>query len=147
MEVSPNDAVPSLGRGPHGVVQLLESFGATIVSSAPLVTRFAARWSADELAGHRRAAEALATMAQEALAWAGAELARGSEVREVAVQQRVVAAIERAGLITDHPPIVGFQENAANPHYARRAGSDPRLAPADPLLLVLLAGPAYGPLF
>src|SRR3989442_9919050 len=41
----------------HGVVQLLESFGATIVPSAPLVTRFAARWTAADLDGHRRAAK------------------------------------------------------------------------------------------
>ena len=147
MEVSVNDAVPYLDRVPHGVVQLLESFGATIVSSAPLVTRFAAGWSAAELAGHRRAAEALATIAPEALAWAGAELARGNEVREVAVQQRVVAAIQRAGLVTDHPPIVGFQENAANPHYEPRAGSDRPLAAGELLLLDLWAGPAKGSVF
>ncbi len=90
---------------------------------------------------------ALATIAQEALAWAGAELSRGSEVREVAVQQRVVAAIARAGLVTDHPPIVGFQENAANPHYEPRAGSDRRLAVGDVLLLDLWAGPAKGSVF
>src|SRR5258708_269104 len=147
MEVSPNEAVPYLDRVPHGVVQLLESFGATIVSSGPLVTRFAARWSADELAGHRRAADALPTMSQEAPPSAAAELSRGSEVREVAVQQRVVAAIARAGLFTDHPPIVGFQENAANPHYEPRAGSDRRLAAGDVLLLDLWAGPAKGSVF
>lgn len=147
MEVSANDAVPYLDRVPHGVVQLLESFGATVVSSAELVTRFAAGWSAAELAGHRKAAEALAGVAQETLAWAGAELARGSEVREVAVQQRVVAAIQRAGLVTDHPPIVGFQENAANPHYEPRAGSDRRLAAGEVLLLDLWAGPTKGSVF
>ncbi len=139
--------MPYLDRVPHGVVQLLESLGATIVSSAPLVTRFAAGWSAAELAGHRRAAEALATIAPEALSWAGAELARGNEVREVAVQQRVVAAIQRAGLFTDHPPIVGFQENAANPHYEPRAGSDRALAAGELLLLDLWAGPAKGSVF
>src|SRR5437016_4774384 len=37
MEVSPQDAVPYLDRVPHGVVQLLEGFGARIVSSGPLV--------------------------------------------------------------------------------------------------------------
>ena len=60
MEVSPGDAVPYLDRVPHGVVELLESFGARVVPSSPLVTLFAARWSATELAGHRRAAAALA---------------------------------------------------------------------------------------
>jgi Xaa-Pro aminopeptidase len=144
MEVSPRDAVPYLDRVPHGVVQLLEGFGARVVSSAPLVTRFAARWSADELAGHRRCAEALAGIAQEALRWAGGELARGAEVRETTVQQRVMDAFGRGGLVTDHPPIVGFQDNSANPHYEPREGADRRLAPGDVLLLDLWAGPSGG---
>ncbi|MGH7675670.1 MAG: M24 family metallopeptidase, partial [Gemmatimonadales bacterium] len=75
-----------------------------------------------------------------ALAGAGAELARGGEVREAALQQRVLEAIERAGLVTDHPPIVGFQENAANPHYEPRVGADRRLAAGDVLLVDLWAG-------
>ncbi len=117
MEVSARDAVPYLDRVPFGVVQLLESFGAQVVSSAPLVTRFAARWSAAELEGHRRAAEALATIAPEALAWAGSETARGAEVREAALQRRVLEAIERAGLVTGEPPIAAFGPNSALPHY------------------------------
>ena len=147
MEVSPRDGVPYLDRVPHGVVQLLEGFGARVVPSAPLVTRFAARWSAQELVGHRRAAEALAGIAQEALRWAGAELARGSEVRETTVQRRVMEAFARAGLVTDHPPIVGFQANSANPHYEPREGADRRLASGDVLLLDLWAGPALGTVF
>ena len=147
MEVSPRDGVPYLDRVPHGVVQLLEGFGARVVPSAPLVTRFAARWSAQELAGHRRAAEALAAIAQEALGWAGSELARGSEVRETTVQRRVMDAFARDGLFTDHPPIVGFQANSANPHYEPREGADRRLAPGDVLLLDLWAGTARGTVF
>src|SRR5712691_1654792 len=96
MEVSPRDNVPYLDRVPHGVVELLESLGARVVSSAPLVTRFAARWTAAELDGHRRAAEALAAIAQEALRWAGGEVARGAEVRETVVQRRVLDGFERA---------------------------------------------------
>ncbi len=138
MEVSPSDGVPYLDRVPHGVIELLEGFGARVVSSAPLVTRFAARWSPSELAGHRRAAEALASIAQEALRWTGGELARGAEVRETAV---------RAGLVTDHPPIVGFQANAANPHYEPQEGADLRLHPGDVVLLDLWAGPARGTVF
>jgi Xaa-Pro aminopeptidase len=147
MEVSPRDGVPYLDRVPHGVVQLLEGFGARIVPSAPLVTRFAARWSSEELAGHRRAAEALAVIAQEALRWAGSELARGSEVRETTVQRRVMDAFGRAGLVTDHPPIVGFQANAANPHYEPREGADRSLVAGEVLLLDLWAGPARGTVF
>src|SRR5256885_9266248 len=108
MEVSLEDAVPDLDPVPHGVVQLLESFGARVVSSAPLVSRFAARWTAGELAGHRKAAEILAGVARDALAWVGSEAARGAEVRETGVQRRMLEAMERAGLWTNDGPIVAF---------------------------------------
>jgi len=147
MEISPRDAVPYLDRVPYGVVELIEASGARVVSSGVLVSRFAARWSPAELAGHRRAAEALAEIAQTTLRWAGAELARGAEVREVAVQSRVMDAFARAGLVTDHPPIAGFQGNAANPHYEPRSGSDRRLAAGDVLLLDLWAGVSEGTVF
>ena len=147
MEVSPLDGVPYLDRVPYGVVQLLESFGARIVPSAPLVTRFAARWSEQDLVGHRRAAEALAEIAREALAWAGAALGQGVEVRETTVQRRVLDAFARAGLVTDHPPIVAFQENAATPHYEPHEGADRRLAANEVLLLDLWAGPGAGTVF
>jgi len=147
MEVSPADAVPYLDRVPHGVIELIEGFGAKVISSGTLITRFAARWSASELAGHRRAAEAIARIAQDTLRWAGEELARGAEVRETTVQARVLEAFARASLVTDHGPIVGFQANAANPHYEPRAGSDRRLAAGDVLLLDLWAGVSAGTVF
>ncbi|PYO92258.1 MAG: aminopeptidase P family protein [Gemmatimonadetes bacterium] len=147
MEVSPADAVPYLDRVPHGVIELIEGFGAKVISSGTLITRFAARWSASELAGHRRAAEAIARIAQDTLRWAGEELARGAEVRETTVQARVLEAFARASLVTDHGPIVGFQANAANPHYEPRAGSDRSLAAGDVLLLDLWAGVAAGTVF
>ncbi len=144
LEVSPADAVPYLDRVPHGVVQLLESFGARVVSSAPLVTQFAARWSAAELAGHRTAAEAIAAVARESLVWAGAELAMGREVRETTLQRHVLLGFDRAGVVTDHPPIAAFGPNAANPHYEPQAGADRTLASGEVLLLDLWAGPPPG---
>ena len=147
VEISPLDQVPYLDRVPYGVVQLLESFGARLVSSAPLVSRFAARWSAAELAGHRAAAEALAGIARDALSWTGSEAARGVEVRETGVQARVREAIERAGLWTNEGPIVAFGPTSAMPHYEPHAGADRRLAPGDVVLLDLWAGPGRGSVF
>ena len=144
METFPKDGVPYLDRIPAGVVQLVESFGAKIAGSGPLVTRFAATWTPSELDGHRRAAKALAQIAQDALRWAGAEVARGAEVREVALQQRVLDAITKAGFVTNEPPIAAFQQNAALPHYEPRPGSDRRLAAGEVLLLDLWAGPTLG---
>ena len=147
LETSADDNVPYLDRIPHGVVQLLERCGARVVSSAPLVTQFASRWTADELAGHRRAAEAIAEVAREALQWAGAQVSAGVEVWETTVQQRVREAFDRAGLYTDHGPIVGVQANAADPHYEPRAGSDLPVGQDQVLLLDLWAGPSRGSVF
>jgi Xaa-Pro dipeptidase len=147
IETSPLDQVPYLDRVPHGVVQLLESFGARLVSSAPLVSRFAASWSAAELAGHRRAAEALAAIAREALTWAGGEVAKGGEVRETTVVRRVREAIERAQLWTNEGPIAAFGPTTAMPHYEPHPGADRRLAAGDVMLLDLWAGPGRGSVF
>jgi len=147
MEVSPGDAVPYLDRVPAGVVELVQSLGGRVVPSAPLVTRFAARWSAAELEGHRRAAGALAEIAGEALRWAGGETARGVEVRETTLQRRVLDAMERAGLVTNEPPIAAFQENTALPHYQPQVGADRRLQAGQVVLLDLWAGPRLGTVF
>lgn len=138
MEVFPEDAVPYLDRVPAGVVELLTRLGATVVPSAPLVTRFAATWSAGEIEDHVFAAEVIAEVARRALAEAVAD--PGSGVGEVEVQARVVAAMEAGGLELDELPIVAFGANAANPHYQPRAGSDARLRPGDVVLLDLWGG-------
>src|SRR3546814_7313410 len=58
---------------------------ATVVPSAPLVTTFAARWSARELEDHLVAAEALARIAREAVG----EAVREIGLSETALQARV----------------------------------------------------------
>ena len=138
MEISPRNSVPYLDRIPYGVVELLQGFGARIVPSGALVSRFAARWSPEELADHRFAAEVLADVARTTLR----EVVRDQDGRlsESALQARVVAAVEARGLVFDEPPIVGFGPNSAKPHYEPRAGSDAVLRKGDLVLLDLWAG-------
>ena len=138
MEVFPDDGVPYLDRVPAGVVELLNRLGATVVPSAPLVTRFAATWSAGDTEDHTFAAEVIADVARSALAEAVADPRSG--LGEVEIQSRVVAAMEAGGLELDTLPIVAFGANAANPHYEPRAGSDAALRPGDAVLLDLWGG-------
>ena len=145
MEVSTLDAVPYLDRVPWGVVELLKSLGATVISSAGLVTRFASLWSAEETRGHVSAAEKLAAIGRAEVARAAGE--GGSGITEVQVQKRVVEAIHAAGLVFDHPPIVGFGPSAADPHYEPIAGRDRTLAKDEAVLIDLWGGPALGTVF
>ncbi len=145
MEISPRDAVPYLDRIPWGVVDLLQSLGLRIVSSAELVTRFAATWSVGEAAEHRRAAELLRTIALDALA--GAVRRAGTGLRESALQREVVGAMEAEGMYLTTHPIVGFGPNAANPHYEPREGADRSLGHDEVVLLDLWGGMRPGAIF
>jgi Xaa-Pro aminopeptidase len=137
MEVSRDDEVPYLDRVPWGVVQLVERLGGRVESSADLVTLFSAGWSATELADHRYAAEALARIARETMAEVVREV---GTAREYAVQQRVCGRMTAAGLVWDHPPIIGFGANAANPHYEPTEGGDAVLAKDQVVLIDLWGG-------
>ena len=145
MEVAEDDAVPYLDRVPSGVVQLLGKLGATVLPSAALVTRFASTWSAPDLADHLAAAEVLAQVAQAALRRAVG--AGGTGLTESALQREVVDALHAGGLVFDHPPIVGFGPNAANPHYEPHAGADRTLAANEVVLLDLWGGRHWGAVY
>ncbi len=136
MEVSPENAVPYLDLVPAGVVELLKRLGGSLVPSAPLVTQFAARWSASELADHRTTAEALANIARDTLSRVVREPGRANES---AVQREVLDAMTAAGLGTDDPPIVAFGARAANPHHEPQGGAAGTLRPNDVVLLDLWA--------
>ena len=136
MEVSPDGNVPYLDRVPSGALKLIEGLGATVVSSAPLITRFAARWSAADRAEHRKAAEIVARVAREAMA---ETVKQAGKARETAVQAKVRQRLEAGGLVMPEPPIVGFGPNAANPHYEPREGAD-RLLESNQVVLIDLWG-------
>jgi Xaa-Pro dipeptidase len=116
MEYSPGDAVPYLDRVPAGVVEMVQAAGATVVSSAELVTRFYAVWSEEQRASHERAAAVISGIAREALSLAG-ERARSAPLTEYALQQWILERFAAEGLSTDHGPIVAVGPNAANAHY------------------------------
>jgi Xaa-Pro aminopeptidase len=137
MEISEHDAVPYLDWVPHGVVGLVQHLGGSVMSSADLVSQFAARLTESEMQEHRKAAEIIAKIARETVA---AVVKEAGTAREAAVQRRVLEAFDQNGLSTTHPPIVAFGANAANPHYEPKEGSDALLQPNQVVLLDLWAG-------
>ena len=134
MEYSPGDAVPYLDRIPAGVIEMVRAAGATVVTSADLVSRFYAQWTPAQIASHRRAAEALAEIARNAFSLAGAQT-----LSEFDLAQWIQNAFARAGLVTDHGPIVAIGPNAANPHYGPIEGQSALITPGSVLLIDLFA--------
>src|SRR5574341_14434 len=136
MEVSPDGDVPYLDRVPSGAAKLLERLGATIVTSAPLISRFASGWSPQDRVEHEKAAELLARIARATVAEV---VQQAGSAREARVQARVLQRMESAGLIVTDAPIVAFAANAANPHYEPRDGADALLQPGQVVLIDLWA--------
>src|SRR6185503_13026803 len=65
-QYSPFNQIPTVSRLDAGTADLLRGAGIELVSSAELVQRFAATWSDEQLAGHRRACTALHELVHEA---------------------------------------------------------------------------------
>ncbi len=139
MEYSPGDAVPYLDRVPAGVIEMVRNAGATVVTSADLVSKFYAVWSDDQRASHERAARAVSTIGQQAIRLAGSQADSASPLTEYALQKWILERFESGGLETDHGPIVAIGPNAANPHYGPTAASSATINRGDILLVDLWA--------
>ena len=139
MEYSPGDAVPYLDRIPAGVIEMVRNAGATIVTSADLVSRFYAVWSDEQRASHERAARAVSTIGQEAIRLAGSRADSASPLTEHALQSWIKERFAGGGLETDHGPIVAIGPNAANPHYEPTAEKSATINRGDILLVDLWA--------
>ena len=75
-------AVPYGDYVPAGTLELVRAAGANPVSSAELVSRYCSVWSADDLAGHLRAAGILSEIAQASIRRIGERAREGDPVDE-----------------------------------------------------------------
>jgi Xaa-Pro aminopeptidase len=139
MEYSPGDAVPYLDRIPAGVIEMVRSAGATVVSSAELVSGFYAVWTDVQRASHERAARAVSIIGQQAIRLAGSRADGASPLTEYALASWIRERFEGGGIETDHGPIVAIGRNAANPHYEPTSESSATINRGDILLIDLWA--------
>jgi Xaa-Pro aminopeptidase len=137
MEYSPECSIPYLSRVDGGTIDFIRRLGMRVVSSGDLVGRFEAAWDAAAIQTHRAASERLYRIKDRAFEYVGAKLTAGDAVGEFEVQQMMMQWFQDEGLINDHAPIVGAQENAGNPHYGPTRDSSRPIRPNELLLLDL----------
>ena len=140
MEYSAGDAVPYLDRVPAGVIEMVRAAGATVETSADLVTRFYAVWSDEQRASHERAAEIIAGIAREAMKIAGERAGSATPIGELELKQWILDQFSAAKLeAPDHGPIVAIGPNASNPHYEPSAQASAPIGRGAILLIDLWA--------
>jgi Xaa-Pro dipeptidase len=118
MEYSPNNAIPYVSKVDAGTIEQIKSFGLEIKSSADLISMFDAVWSDEQREENKPVAESLYKIVKEAFEFIKEETFNNKNITEFDVQNFIMNKFEQKEYFTDHPPVVGVNENSANPHYA-----------------------------
>ncbi len=117
MQYSPMCAIPYVAMVDAGTIELVQSTGVTVVSSADLVQEFEAVWSKAQLEQHLEAGRRVDTARRDAFELIRERLKSQTPVTEFDVQQFILRRFSELGLETDHGPIIGVNHNASDPHY------------------------------
>lgn len=135
MQYSPRNNNPYVAFVDAGTVELVKSRGVKVVSSADLVQKFEARWSAGQLASHLKAGRAIDRVVARAFERASDFLRRGRRFTEYDLQQWMWDQFDALGLTADSPAIVATGPNSGNPHYEPTARTAAVIRPGSVLLI------------
>jgi len=139
MQYSPDCAIPYVSLVDGGTLELVRSTGVEVVTSANLVQLFEARWSAAQLEMHLEAGRRVDRVRAEAFARIGAALRSGETISEWQVNRFIRDGFEKAGMVTDHGPIVAVNANMSDPHYEPAADHSKPIQNGDAVLIDMWA--------
>ena len=134
MQFSPNNMIFTVSTADAGTVDLIRSFGIKVVSSANLVARFEATWTEEQVQSHFEAGRAIDNMMTAVFPEIGRRVRTGG-TNEFEIQQWLVEAFKREGMIADGPPIVAVNQNSSDPHYVPTAEHSASIHEGDVVLL------------
>ena len=139
MQYAPNNHIPYVALVDAGTVELVMACGVEVVSSAEMMQRFTARLTDWQIASHHQAAAQLPGIVKTAFGLVRERVTTGAKLTEYEVQQYILECFEKGGLVTDKPPIVGVNENSADPHYIPAPEGSAPIRRGDWLLIDLFA--------
>jgi Xaa-Pro dipeptidase len=134
MQYSPNNLVFTISLVDAGTIDLIRSFGKTIVSSGDLVARFESTWTDDQIRTHFAAGKAIDAITEAAFQEIG-ERVRNGGTTEYKMQQWILEAFARENMIVHNAPIVAVNANSGNPHYEPHAEGSAPIREGDLVLL------------
>ena len=135
MQYSPRGEVPYVSLVDAGTVELVRAAGVEVCSSADLVQRVEAVWTAAQYASHQRAATVVRGLVDAAFAEIATRCCAGRPAREGDIQRFLLDGFAARGLLTHHPPIVAADVHSADPHFETPASGG---APLDEGTFVLI---------
>ncbi len=134
MQYSPNNLVFTISLVDAGTIDLIRSFGKTIVSSGDLVARFESTWSDDQIKTHFAAGKAIDAITAAAFKQIGKRVRNGGTT-EYEMQQWILNAFAQEDIVAHDAPIVAVNANSGNPHYEPHAAGSAPIREGDLVLL------------
>jgi Xaa-Pro aminopeptidase len=135
MQYSPHNAIPYVSMVDAGTVELIRSLKRKVVSSADLVQRFEACWTAAQLDSHFAAGRVIDAARAAAFAHAAEAVRSGNPISEYDLQQSILELFRAGGVVTEEPPIVAVNAHAGDPHYEPKPQGSSAIKEGDLLLL------------
>jgi Xaa-Pro aminopeptidase len=135
MQYSPRNAIPYVSIVDAGTVELVRSVGPKIFTSADLVQKYEACWSAEQLESHLAAGEVVDRIIREAFQLAAKGARDGRPLTEYVLKQWILKEFDTAGVTADEGPDVAVGVNASDPHYGPVEGKSSPIREGQLLLL------------
>jgi Xaa-Pro aminopeptidase len=135
MQYSPRNAIPYVSMVDAGTIEMVRRAGAKVVSSADLVQRFEATWTAEQFRSHQAAGRVVDRVTQEAFTRAASIVRAGGAITEFELQQWILEHLSAGGVITEEPPVVAVGPHSGDPHYEPAAAASSPIRAGDFLLL------------
>jgi Xaa-Pro aminopeptidase len=135
MQYSPKNAIPYVAMVDAGTIELVRSSGVKVVSSADLVQKYEACWSAEQLKSHLSAGVAIDRIVREAFQFAAKSVREKKTITEFDLKNWILKEYEAAGIWTEEGPDIAVNAHASDPHYGPTAESASPIREGDLLLM------------
>jgi Xaa-Pro dipeptidase len=135
MQYSPKNAIPYVAMVDAGTVELVRSTGVKVVSSADLVQKYEACWSAAQLESHLAAGAVIDRVVREAFQLAAKNVREKKTFTEYDLKQWILKEFDAAGIVLDQGPDIAVGPHASDPHYGPTPESASPIREGDLLLL------------
>jgi Xaa-Pro aminopeptidase len=135
MQYSPRNAIPYVSMVDAGTVELVRSVGPRIYTSADLIQKYEACWTAEQLESHLATGEVVDRIIREAFQLAAKGARDGRPLTEYVLKQWILKEFDAADLMSEEGPDVAVGANASDPHYGPVEGTAAPIREGQLLLL------------
>lgn len=138
MEYVERGVLPTVSRVDAGLIELIRSWGVTVVSSALLVAGLEV-WDERQRELHQSAARAVDEARRLALERCAGAVRSGETLTEAELSRFILGVFAEKGFEAGHAPDVAVDAHAADPHYSTGDGEGATIGETSVLLIDLFA--------